>query len=242
MSKDERNITFSFRLETEPDVCVIKFDGLAVLESQNQGQLQDILQRPLPIQPAQFLRQDISRRLLFGSCKNSQVIASKEGIIFPSERELFSQLVEKEMVGLQKQTALMTRLIIRKGNFDRLKTIPDKKIITEITLLKHPNFTLNSGDYQIGSLQVKLEVSTNYILRIQGKILEPDYDAQKIPEYEKPIQPEIPGLVTDILNEILTQNEIPKAKFLNDTNWTNIIVNYKLNNEIIASIEYPKVK
>ncbi len=241
ISKDERKITFSFRLKTEPGVCIISFNGQAILDSPNQGQLQNILQLPLPSQLAQILRLNISKKLLFSSCKKSQEIASREGILFPSEQELFSQLFKIELEGLQIQTTLITRPIIRKGDFNRLKTIPDNEIITEITLMKHPNFSLNSGDYQMESLQVKLEVSNKLILKIHGKILEPEYDAQKIPDYEKPIQPEIPGLVMDIINEIITQNKIAKDYFLKDTNWTNIVVNYKLKDEIITSIEYPKM-
>ncbi len=45
-----------------------------------------------------------------------------------------------------------------------------------------------------------------------------------------------------IINDILTQSETSKEKLLEDTNWTNIIVNYKVKDEIIASIEYPKMK
>lgn len=91
-------------------------------------------------------------------------------------------------------------------------------------------------------MQVNLQVSNNLILTIQGKIVEPEYNAQKIAENQKPIQPEIPGFVMDIINDILTQNGISKEKLFEDTDWTNIIVNYKVKDEVIASIEYPKTK
>lgn len=242
ISKDERAVNFSFRLKMRPDLGSISFDGQAILESPNQEKLQSILFRPLPVRPAQQIKQIIARHLLFESCKKSQKIASEKKIPFPSEQELFSQLFKEGSDRAQRKGVLMTRPIVKKGNFARLKSIPNDKIVTEITLMDLPNFTLISGDYQIERLQVKLQVDKNLILRIQGKIIEPEYNVQNIPESQKPIQPEIPGFVTDIINEILTQNGISKEKLLEDTNWTKIIVNYKVKDEIIASIEYPKMK
>lgn len=242
ISKSERAVNFSFRLKMEPDVGTISFSGQTILESPNQEKLQSILFRPLPVQPAQQIKQMIARRLLFESCKKSKKIASEKKIPFPSEQELFSQLFKEGSDRAQKKSVLMTRPIIKRGNFARLKSIPNSKIITEITLTNHPDFTLISGDYQIEKLLVELQVSNDLILRIQGKIVEPEYDPQKIPENQKPIQPEVPDFVTDIINEILTQNGTSKEKLLEDTNWTKIIVNYKVKDEIIASIEYPKMK
>ena len=142
----------------------------------------------------------------------------------------------------KKPTFLITRPIIRRGNFKRLKTISETIIITEIILTAHPNFTLRNGDYQIKNLEVKFKVNKNLILKIKVKVEEPEYDPRKIPESMKPIHPEIPNLVVDLINDILRQNNVPQSKFLKNTNWTSIIVNYKVKDEIIASIEYPKMR
>jgi len=47
--------------------------------------------------------------------------------------------------------------------------------------------------------------------------------------------------VKNWLNEILKQNNAPEKYYLKDTNWTTIVVHYKLENKIIAKAEYPKI-
>jgi len=242
ISKDNRAVNFSFSLKMEPDLGIISFSGQAILESPNQEKLQSILFQPLPARPAQQIKQIIARHLLFESCKKSKKIAYEKKIPFPSEQELFSQLFKERSDRAQKKTVQMTRPIVKRGNFARLKSIPSSKIITEITLANHPNLTLVSGNYRIEKLLVELQVSNGLILTIQGKIVEPEYDPKKIPESQKPIQPEIPDFVTDVINDILTQSGTSKEKLLEDTNWTKIIVNYKVKDKVIASIEYPKTK
>ena len=53
---------------------------------------------------------------------------SEKKIPFPSEQELFSQLFKEGLVRAQGKIVQMTRPIIKKGNFNRLKSIPSNKI------------------------------------------------------------------------------------------------------------------
>ncbi len=136
---------------------------------------------------------------------------------------------------------MFTRPIIKNGNWSQLKTIEDDKITTEIVLFVSPDFEIKSGDYKIGTLTVNLEVNDNIILRVNAKIIEIEYDINKMPGKE-PMPQEIPSNVVHWMNEILKRNNIPLKSHFNDTNWTTIIVNYKLKDKIIATAEYPKMK
>lgn len=130
------------------------------------------------------------------------------------------------------------------GNWERLKSISDKRIITEIILTAHyeisdPSYKIRSGDYYIGEKVVTLEINENIVFRIQGKILEIEFDPNKAPYKEKP-KLKIPDLIVSWFNEILRQNNFPEINFIKDIHWTKMFVSYKLKNEVIAQRIYPK--
>jgi len=135
-----------------------------------------------------------------------------------------------------------TRPIIKTGNWEQLDIIKDKKITTEIIVMAKPEFKLREGNYQFGNIKVDFKVgNNNIIIEVERKIKEEEYNLNKIPG-KKPMPQKIPNFVKDCINEILRQNNRPIKSFLKDTNWVEIIINYKLRDKKICTAIYPKIK
>jgi len=140
----------------------------------------------------------------------------------------------------------ISRPIKKLGNWDRLKAINEKLLTTEIVMrarmeISDPKYHIRTGDYNIGSIIVNLEINNDIIFRTKGKIMEIDYNPNKMPNKELMPQ-QIPSLVVDWFNKILKQNNFPKVNYIKDTDWTILIVLYKLREEVIAEMIYPKIK
>jgi len=139
----------------------------------------------------------------------------------------------------------LSRPLKKFGNWQRLNSISDKRILTEIIMMAHikisnSKYNIKSGLYIFGSLEVQFEVKNNLIFRIKGKFLEADCNPNELPNWELMPQ-QIPSFIIDCFNHILKVNGFSEVNFIKDTNWTKLIVNYKLGNETIASVIYPKI-
>jgi tetratricopeptide (TPR) repeat protein len=224
ISENERKIRFHFKLETEPYIGAISFEGDFVLVSSDQLKINKLIQKD-----PNFLRKLTDKTILKQCFSHVEKVIGKKGPSFSLERIIS-----------HKGNLMFTRPIIKTGNWERLKEIEDEKITTEIILTARPDFNLRNGIYKIGTLDVSFEVAENTILRAKGKIMEVNYDPNKLPG-RRPMPQEIPSTAKNWLNEILRQNKAPAKYFLKDTNWATVIVNYKLNDKIIAKAEYPKI-
>jgi len=134
--------------------------------------------------------------------------------------------------------------IEKNGDWERLKAIPSSKITTRIILtarmeITDSRYSIRNGIYEINNLKVEFQYNgSKFIFQTKGKIIEPEYDPNKMPDKE--LMPlELPNIVSDWFNEILKQNNIPDR--VDNMHWTHILVFYLLKREAIAIVQYPKV-
>lgn len=251
ISPSERELKFYFKF-TINSYYSINFEGDVILESSQQGEIDKLLEsNPAALECLSY------DHILHASLANVRKIAVKNRVMIPVPRP--PMVIQKRIPGqplpktapgkplrtgvFEQERPSSIREIKKKGNWDRLKAISSKKLITEIVVPLVPKFQIKQGNYQIGANLVNLTIKPNGIeLRAQGKIEEVDVDFSQLPESVPPPHQEIPIFVIECWNEILKQNEKNKQAKVRNLDNLPILVNYRLKNEIIAFAEYGAVR
>jgi len=87
ISENERRITFHFQLIIEPEVAEINFDGSFILESLDQGKIDELL-----LKNPRFLIEYLKDFILKQSYYHSEKIATSEGVPFPQTNVILQSL------------------------------------------------------------------------------------------------------------------------------------------------------
>jgi len=165
---------------------------------------------------------------------------------FIYEMKSFDDLYKISAKKYYEYSFKITRPIFKSKNWAQLNVIPSERITTEIIMKAVPKFEVEQRVYFINNQEVELkidEITKSTIVRIRGKVLEPDYSPYigKIKNFE-PLPQKIPLLLMANINTILEQNHIEKKYFLSDVHSIPIKVNYFLKEKLVASSEYSIIK
>ncbi len=246
ISDSERELKFHFKFSL-PSAYTISFDGDVILETSEQAKIDHMIElNPCALECIAY------ENILSHCLNNIRRIASINRVMPPllrlpvmiQKRALpnASQVRPIEDITKPSQTSQF-REILYDGNWYRLKSIPDSRIITEIKIPFKPKFDIKAGNYQIGSELVNLTFEHNQTaFRIQRKIIEVEVDYSKLPDDMPPPAQVIPTCVIEYWNEILKQNNVPKQSKIRNIDGLPILVKYKLQGKEIAEAKYPPLK